>query len=460
MNEATDDRPSYFIALHLGAGYHSVKNDKKYKQLCKAACQLGVTLLANGGNSLDVTTQVCSYLEDHELTNAGYASNLTMNGTVECDAAIMDASSNTFGSISCSKCVKNPVQLAKFMVLDQQVVSQVGLVPPMVISGDQATKDFAIKHCITIIPNRDLFSESSIDRYKKYRNILNLSQNVSSIDCSTSSCCSLTENQNSDSKNQILAQNLNVKKNVHNLLEITSTLDTVNSTGENKNDLNSRTGYCKKRKLDNSDNTSNKNILYSERNINGGKMLPNTSLDTIGVICIDTNLNMTSAISSGGIALKQPGRVGHTSHFGCGCWSFKYNNNTSIASCTSGCGELLIKTNLAKAAVEYLTEQDNEFLNFNIFLSDQFIHSPYITTSDARLCGLLVVRLNNNDDQGKDSSLKESSPLVEFHLAHTTESFSVGYCTSKMTKPVALISRMDKKIVGTSSLSQGFTFPL
>ena len=37
--------------------------------------------------------------------------------------------------------------------------------------------------------------------------------------------------------------------------------------------------------------------------------------DTVGVLCIDMNGNIASAGSSGGIALKLPGRTGQVSFF-------------------------------------------------------------------------------------------------------------------------------------------------
>ena len=43
--------------------------------------------------------------------------------------------------------------------------------------------------------------------------------------------------------------------------------------------------------------------------------------DTVGVVVMDRCGRVASTVSSGGIALKQPGRVGQASCFGCGCWA-------------------------------------------------------------------------------------------------------------------------------------------
>ena len=63
---------------------------------------------------------------------------------------------------------------------------------------------------------------------------------------------------------------------------------------------------------------------YSENNFFAQKELKSNdetiSLDTVGCIVLDKFGNLATAISSGGILLKYPGRVGHSSMFGCGCY--------------------------------------------------------------------------------------------------------------------------------------------
>lgn len=47
-------------------------------------------ILRNGGSAVDAVEVAVKVLEDREITNAGYGSNLSMEGIVECDASIVD----------------------------------------------------------------------------------------------------------------------------------------------------------------------------------------------------------------------------------------------------------------------------------------------------------------------------------------------------------------------------------
>jgi taspase, threonine aspartase, 1 len=55
-----------------------------------SAAKIGMRFLKAGSTAVEAVEAAIRVLEDNEITNAGYGSNLSVDGHVECDASIVD----------------------------------------------------------------------------------------------------------------------------------------------------------------------------------------------------------------------------------------------------------------------------------------------------------------------------------------------------------------------------------
>ena len=74
------------------------------------------------------------------------------------------------------------------------------------------------------------------------------------------------------------------------------------------------------------------------------------TLDTVGAVAMDKDGNVAAATSTGGFALKLPGRIGDSPLIGCGT----YADNQAGACSTTGVGEIAIRLVLAKTVCNYM----------------------------------------------------------------------------------------------------------
>lgn len=198
-------QPSYIIAVHGGAGYHQPASDPSLKRSLRVAissaqpafsgttARRGTTssggrsseLLSSSRPALDATTAVIAALEDHPDFNAGYGSNLTFDGQVECDASLMLSTSEesilpslpslpsssssppysySFGSVGAVRGVRNPVLLAR-CVLEERIRERergpgmgtgmgMGRVPPLMLVGEGAVQ-FARERGVRVVDDTD-----------------------------------------------------------------------------------------------------------------------------------------------------------------------------------------------------------------------------------------------------------------------------------------------------------------
>ncbi|KDN46218.1 hypothetical protein RSAG8_04445, partial [Rhizoctonia solani AG-8 WAC10335] len=132
------------IAVHGGAGTHSSNKDTEtlIKKGLKQACASGQrSFRANQDTCLVIQDSIVA-MEDNHHFNAGTGSNLTMAGTVECDASIMN-SAEDFGAVGATSGIKNPIKAAYRILMQSQGTDPYGRIPPMLVSGNTPS-DLAI----------------------------------------------------------------------------------------------------------------------------------------------------------------------------------------------------------------------------------------------------------------------------------------------------------------------------
>ena len=154
------------IVVHAGAGYHSIANQDVHLKACSDACAAAMALLRNGGTAVEAAEIAVKVLEDREITNAGYGSNLAIDGVVECDALVVDHMGRS-GAVGACPQVKNPVSLAR-CVLDRSLVQlTLRRVPPNLLVG-QGAVDFACEAGMPVLPYDALVSPGARERWVRW----------------------------------------------------------------------------------------------------------------------------------------------------------------------------------------------------------------------------------------------------------------------------------------------------
>lgn len=142
-----------------------------------------MAFLDNGGSAVEAVEIAIRSLEDKEITNAGFGSNLTMHGEVECDATIVDhfGRSGAVGAMGSKYFpihtlvkayrepeVRNPIHVARLILEHSTQPLSLKRVPPNLLVGAGAT-DFAAEKGVPVLPPDALVSVSANDRYQKWR---------------------------------------------------------------------------------------------------------------------------------------------------------------------------------------------------------------------------------------------------------------------------------------------------
>lgn len=155
------------IFIHAGAGFHSHQNEHVHLEACVAACEMGMKFLKAGATATEAVEVALRILEDKEITNAGYGSNLSIDGTVECDATIVDHLGRS-GACGAVPNIRNPISLAKLILDTSNKPLSLRRVPPNALVGEGA-RNFAEEHGMATFANEYLVSKNSRDRFLRWQ---------------------------------------------------------------------------------------------------------------------------------------------------------------------------------------------------------------------------------------------------------------------------------------------------
>lgn len=106
------------IIVHGGAGSCPPERHAAARSGCRAAALRGWQILQSGGSALDAVEAAVIELEDNPEFNAGTGAVLNARGEVQLDASIMDGASLRAGAVANVREVRNPIRLARQVLID------------------------------------------------------------------------------------------------------------------------------------------------------------------------------------------------------------------------------------------------------------------------------------------------------------------------------------------------------
>ncbi|EIW63309.1 N-terminal nucleophile aminohydrolase [Trametes versicolor FP-101664 SS1] len=344
------DKPLRIVAVHGGAGFHprSQSSDGEIKRALRLACARSLAALEREA-ALHAVTDAIAVLEDEECLNAGYGSNLTMSGIVECDASLMDGLTRDFGAIGAVSGVKNPIKLAHSVLQYSRTPDLLGRIPPLLLVSAGA-QEFARTRDLACIPD-SMISPRAHREWKRWTDALETARHAHPMDT---------------------------------MLETSSAVGLQHPQTDGLHDRQ----------------------------------------DTVGAIALDAEGNLAAGVSSGGLLLKLPGRVGEAAMYGAGCWA------THRVSCSvSGAGEDITRASLAKticSSVEAAGEDGDIHDVLQTVIGHQF-HKVCAERGETSPQAGVILLVKEYDDDG------QLRPRL--WCAFTTESMAIGYASSVSSKP-------------------------
>ncbi|KXN91043.1 Threonine aspartase 1 [Leucoagaricus sp. SymC.cos] len=309
--------------------------------------------------SLALVEQAIIHLEDDPYLNAGYGSNLTLDGIVECDASLCvarplqsgDVSQNLlFGSVGAVSGIKNPILAARCVLEYSENSDKLGRILPMTLVSSGAV-NFVQKYGknVSLVPTEDMVSLAAERTWKKWKDRLE------------------------------------------------------NETVDRDPDANT-------------DEKDQENLVQ----------------DTVGAIAWHPQGGFAAGVSSGGILLKFPGRIGEAAVFGAGCWAQHCSESLGGMACSvSGTGEEIVRANLARNIGNAHLQSTDPHEVLRKILVEQFWQPAKTRGVHDPAAG--VVMMTKETDEVTDSTIK-----ARVWCGFTAASMAIAFASGRDPRPKVL----------------------
>ena len=103
-------------------GQMPAEDAPKVSERISTAVNKGYEILEKGGSADDAVVAAVAVLEDSPLFDAGKGSIVTVDGTIEMDACLMDGKTKAVGAVAAVTRLKNPIKGAKAFLNEHQVL--------------------------------------------------------------------------------------------------------------------------------------------------------------------------------------------------------------------------------------------------------------------------------------------------------------------------------------------------
>ncbi|KAG0265590.1 hypothetical protein BGZ95_003282 [Linnemannia exigua] len=400
------------------------------------------TTTAGGVDAAEVVEYMIRILEDDPVTNAGTGSNLNLDGQVECDASIMNGTSLGFGSVGAVSDFKNPISVAaKILQESDQGPLSLGRIPPIMLVGPGVAQWVdTMVDCVALPLHTGLervVRQPSTDALMKARERLS-GRDASSGDKDEAGGGS------SIGGSLVTMEALRRYMRFENMLKKAATANATNPltspiTLDNQQDTMDNERSRKRSRTEppagsTAGSNSKQGQHVQEEEEETLEMDDEDRLqDTVGAICIDAQGRVAAGVSSGGIAMKFPGRVSEAALFGAGCWAQDATEDVDGFACSlTGAGEQITKTLLARTCMETCLSLD-DLLDAATQVLDKFMTSPLLRGFKEKHAGWIGVRVDRESLEGGNGSGNGGGggggARAEMVFAHTTQTM-VSVCGS------------------------------